>query len=784
MGEVFGEARALEELVHPAIIRIRDCDFADASRSRPYLVMDYFDGENLESYVEKHGLLPSVDMMAVASQVADALRAAHARGILHRDVKPANVLVQREGASWRVMLIDFGLALRPDTLKEQPSSHSSSAKTTLGKSIAGTLHYAAPEQMGQLPGVPVGRHSDVYGFGRTCYYALLGDPEPDDVEREGLPDGWRRLLSRCTGRKLENRFADFSTVLAGLTGISQSPETLQPPGTSPPPAEPEGRVTIFGFSPRAILHWMGKEGWKFEDARKAIDALGAVNLKDSTVRTCLTVGRNPKSSNPAALTQEQAAKVHEAAGRTAEVRASTQVEVAESGSKDRFGSSLGSDYARINAVLTCTPKTVPALVKEACVTPKEFKNDDGRVALQMGTYYVHLKKLAEKGLVVKTADGYALPALGSEAPTAEAKAEQAPEDAYPVDATESAGEPDQGTKKTYDVTLQDIIEAGLLSPPLRLFKQYKGKLLEAKLLPQGKVEFQGQTFNTSSSAAEVARGTVIGGKPHTNGWSFWQYLDTAGNTATLADAREKLLAIKGRLPMSSSWQDEPNTPTAKTKATAAEVLAAWKNGGPPPTLNKPQILVLKTLDALGGQSGLTRRQIAERIEAEGVKLVEHRIANESYTYALLQGAGYIEEGGVAAEGAEKNVFRITPAGREAYAAALKANSEAARPTKEGLRVPQVKILRFLAQASSQASTFSRDQIALGITEKEGAKTAIGDALGPVDKEARERSDVANYPSLISLKLVEMVEMADPASGRTTIRYRITEAGREALKPAE
>ncbi len=116
---------------------------------------------------------------------------------------------------------------------------------------------------------------------------------------------------------MENRFADFSTVLAGLKGLSPSAGAPQEPGTGPAPPKPE-HITIFGFSPRAILHWMGKEGWKFEDARKAIDVLGAVNLKDSTVRTCLTVGRNPKSSKPAPLTQEQSIKLYDAAGRQPE----------------------------------------------------------------------------------------------------------------------------------------------------------------------------------------------------------------------------------------------------------------------------------------------------------------------------------------------------------------------------------------------------------------------------------------------------------------------------------
>src|ERR1019366_6406591 len=105
---------------------------------------------------------------------------------------------------WRVKLIDFGLALRPSIIEGQPSTSGPKAQTTMGKTIAGTQHYAAPEQMGQLPGVAVGTYSDVYGFGRSCYFALLGTPEPDDEEKEILPESWRTLLSGCTRRKVDN----------------------------------------------------------------------------------------------------------------------------------------------------------------------------------------------------------------------------------------------------------------------------------------------------------------------------------------------------------------------------------------------------------------------------------------------------------------------------------------------------------------------------------------------------------------------------------------------------
>jgi len=120
--DVFAEARALDGLDHPAIIRLRHCDYADNAKTRPYLVMDYFDGPSLECYVEEQGSLSPEDLLAVAFPVAEALQAAHAQGILHRDVKPENVLVRREGTAWRVKLIDFGLAMRPTTLESKEST--------------------------------------------------------------------------------------------------------------------------------------------------------------------------------------------------------------------------------------------------------------------------------------------------------------------------------------------------------------------------------------------------------------------------------------------------------------------------------------------------------------------------------------------------------------------------------------------------------------------------------------------------------------------------------------
>src|SRR5690606_16725498 len=107
----------------------------------PYIVMDYFEGATLEDHVAADGPPSVEDGLAAALAAAEGLRAAHERGVLHRDVKPANLLVRRDGGGWRVKLIDFGLALRRESLL---GTAAASSRTVTGASIAGTLDYAAP----------------------------------------------------------------------------------------------------------------------------------------------------------------------------------------------------------------------------------------------------------------------------------------------------------------------------------------------------------------------------------------------------------------------------------------------------------------------------------------------------------------------------------------------------------------------------------------------------------------------------------------------------------------
>jgi serine/threonine protein kinase len=215
--QVFAEARALQQVQHPAIARLQDCGYADpAAGTRPYLVMDYFDGVTLDQYVGQHGPLAERDLRAVARQMAEGLKAAHDKGILHRDVKPANVLVRRDGKGWHVQFIDFGLALRQDRAVELTARH---RQTLIGSALAGTLDYSAPEQMGKLPGVGVSPRSDVYAFGKTCCFALFQTTQPLRKHWQSIPEGLAGLLENCLQEQPADRPADFAAVLAALDDL-------------------------------------------------------------------------------------------------------------------------------------------------------------------------------------------------------------------------------------------------------------------------------------------------------------------------------------------------------------------------------------------------------------------------------------------------------------------------------------------------------------------------------------------------------------------------------------
>lgn len=216
----FREAHVLKDLSHPTIIRVRAVAYCDTERmARPYIVMDYFAGESLESLIQRDGNLKTEDLFVVARQIAQGMQFAHQQNIFHRDLKPENVLVRREGSLWKIKLIDFGLAFRRQTL-ETSRNVGLTSKTIFGDSLAGTIKYAPPEQMGELKGVTPGPYSDVYSFGKLCCYALFKTTEPTDRLWNTMPERGRlklrEMLDKCREKELEHRLPSFEPVLKVL----------------------------------------------------------------------------------------------------------------------------------------------------------------------------------------------------------------------------------------------------------------------------------------------------------------------------------------------------------------------------------------------------------------------------------------------------------------------------------------------------------------------------------------------------------------------------------------
>ena len=212
------EARAVAQLSHPHIVTVIDAGEDDA---RPYIVFEYVEGETLKERIRRLGRLPIGEAVAYAIEIARALGAAHARGIVHRDVKPQNVLIDVEGSA---KVTDFGIAR---SLDEE-------GLTADGR-VLGTTDYVSPEQ---ALGHAVSGQSDLYALGIVLFEMLVGDvPFRGENQvavamkhvREALPDLQSRraevssalaaVVDRATDKDLQRRYASDDELIADLEDV-------------------------------------------------------------------------------------------------------------------------------------------------------------------------------------------------------------------------------------------------------------------------------------------------------------------------------------------------------------------------------------------------------------------------------------------------------------------------------------------------------------------------------------------------------------------------------------
>ena len=223
------EVRAIAALDHPHVVPVHD---AGESGGLLVLVMKLIDGVDLRTLVAERGPVEPEAAAAIIAQVADALDAAHAAGLVHRDVKPANVLLSR-GGDRRAYLADFGLArtqLAEDTVTAE--SH-----------WVGTPAYASPEQRA---GGIVGPPADRYSLSATLAFLITGTPPGGELDREAMAPAVRAVLEvadRGMASSPDARFASCADLAAAAAAAAGSDEaTAVLPRPSPPSSPPGDRV--------------------------------------------------------------------------------------------------------------------------------------------------------------------------------------------------------------------------------------------------------------------------------------------------------------------------------------------------------------------------------------------------------------------------------------------------------------------------------------------------------------------------------------------------------------
>lgn len=194
------EVMAARDLTHANIVAVHDFLETDGAS---YVIMEYIDGLDVARHVEQHGPLSETDAITMGREIASALDAAHRHGVLHRDVKPQNILIDRNG---KAKLADFGSA----KLDGQ-------ATMTHTGGVVGTLSYLAPEILqGRRPDA----RSDVYALGLTLYYALTGDLPPRPAAQ--LPPEPERLGYRLSAVSTVVVSQWFDTLVARATAAEPS----------------------------------------------------------------------------------------------------------------------------------------------------------------------------------------------------------------------------------------------------------------------------------------------------------------------------------------------------------------------------------------------------------------------------------------------------------------------------------------------------------------------------------------------------------------------------------
>ncbi len=238
------EARTISQLDHPHICTVHD---VGEDHGTSFLVMQYLEGKTLADRIAK-GPLPLPEALPIAIQISDALQKAHRAGIVHRDVKPANIFLTKSGAK----LLDFGLAKTSvvEVSGAGPTVTMSPNLTGEG-TILGTIQYMAPEQ---IEGHEADARTDIFAFGTVLHEMLTGnkafqgtsqatlissilrdEPRPVSEVRPLTPPLLDHIVSRCLAKDPDERWQNASDLTRELRWLYEGGATAGQAGSSVPP---------------------------------------------------------------------------------------------------------------------------------------------------------------------------------------------------------------------------------------------------------------------------------------------------------------------------------------------------------------------------------------------------------------------------------------------------------------------------------------------------------------------------------------------------------------------
>ena len=222
LGKFKREAEAVASLSHPNIVNVYD---VGEDGKVHYIVMEYIDGQNLKEIIKNEGTLDEYTALDITKQIAMALSAAHKKGIIHRDIKPHNILISNEGRV--VKVADFGIA----------KAVSNSTMTNIG-SIIGSVHYFSPEQ---AKGKFVSNNADLYSLGIVLYEMIIGkvpfrgdspisialqhindEIEFTSEEKVNIPQSVRTIIKKLTEKSSVDRYQTAEEVIEDIEYIEKN----------------------------------------------------------------------------------------------------------------------------------------------------------------------------------------------------------------------------------------------------------------------------------------------------------------------------------------------------------------------------------------------------------------------------------------------------------------------------------------------------------------------------------------------------------------------------------